>query len=657
MVLGPLDTYAVTAFLAIALGIFGRKMYFRLRYLFVGKVRERRWDHLPTRFKNFIVYGIFQRKVAREWYAGVLHSFIFWAFVILGASVVEITAQAYAPGWRLPVPTTTSFSLSGPLYLAQDIIAVLGAIGVGMALFRRYVIRPKKLMHEGMLDATIVLSFILGIVSTLLLYNAADIAQGTAYLPEWKPISAALVNISVVTLDPTFWWRVFWWAHVVLLFSFLAYVPHSKHMHIVFAIVNTFFMDLTPRGAIKPVDLEATQTFGVNRVEQLSWRQLLDGYACTECGRCTDACPANATGKPLDPMRIITNMRDTLDEQGPAIAAGKTDGLPDMFATVHSEDGIWACTTCYACVYECPVMNEHVPKILEMRRHMVLTQGKMPPESMETMRKIEQNYNPWGIGWDRRGDWAEGMFIPRLSDGGQYLLLWVGCAGSFDDRNRKVVQSFARILRQAGIPFAILGPEEKCTGDPARRIGNEYLFQTLATMNVETLNKYGVKRIVTCCPHCFNTLKNEYPQLGGNYEVIHHTQLLDTLLEQGRIKLTKEISELITHHDSCYLGRYNDVFDEPRDVLMRIPGVRTVEMSRCRDKGFCCGAGGARMWMEDRIGEKVNHRRLSHVEETGAKVVATACPYCLIMFDDAAKTKNREDIQRYDIAELVERAL
>ncbi|HLB68718.1 MAG TPA: (Fe-S)-binding protein [Thermoplasmata archaeon] len=657
MVLGPLDTYAVTAFLAIALGIFGRKMYFRLRYLFAGKVRERRWDHLPTRLKNFIVYGIFQRKVARQWYAGVLHSFIFWAFVILGVSVVEITVQAYARGFQIPTPMILGFSLNGPLYLAQDIIAVLGAIGVGMALFRRYVIRPKKLMHEGMLDATIVLSFILGIVSTLLLYNAADIAQGTAYLPEWKPISAALVNISVVTLDPTFWWRVFWWAHVVLLFSFLAYVPHSKHMHIIFAIVNTFFMDLTPRGAIKPIDLEATQTFGVNRVEQLSWRQLLDGYACTECGRCTDACPANATGKPLDPMRIITNMRDTLDEQGSAIAAGKTNGLPDMFATVHSEDGIWACTTCYACVYECPVMNEHVPKIIEMRRHMVLTQGKMPPEAMETMRKIEQNYNPWGIGWDRRGEWAEGMFIPRLSDGGQYLLFWVGCAGSFDDRNKKVVQSFARILREAGIPFAILGPEEKCTGDPARRIGNEYLFQMLATMNVETMNKYGVKRIVTCCPHCFNTLKNEYPQLGGNYEVIHHTQLLDTLLEQGRIKLTKEISELVTHHDSCYLGRYNDIFDEPRDVLARIPGVRTVEMSRCRDKGFCCGAGGARMWMEERIGEKVNHRRLQHVTETNAKVVATACPYCLIMFDDAAKTKNREDIQRYDIAELVEKAL
>jgi len=654
----PLDTYLVTAFLAVALGIFGRGLYFRLRYLFAGQAKEPRWDHLPTRLKNLIVYGIFQRKVAREWYAGVLHSFIFWAFVILGASVVEITAQAYAPGWHIPLLTISGVPLNGPLYLAQDVIAVLAAVGVGMALYRRYVIRPKKLMHEGMMDATIVLLFILGIVTSLLLFNAADIALGTAYLPQWKPISAALATISVVAIDPTFWWRVFWWSHVLLLFSFLAYLVYSKHIHIIFAIFNTFFMDLTPRGAIKPVDLESAQRFGVNRVEQLSWRSLLDGYACTECGRCTEACPANATGKSLDPMRIITNMRDTLTDQGRAIVAGNTDGLPDMFATVHSEDAIWACTTCYACVYECPVMNEHVPKIIDMRRDMVLMQGKMPPEAMEPMRKIEQNYNPWGIGWDQRGRWADGMYVPELSDGGRYLyLFWVGCAGAFDDRNRKVVQAFARILQRAGVPFAILGPEEKCTGDPARRIGNEYLFQQMARANVETLNRYGVKRIVTCCPHCFNTLKNEYPQFGGRYEVIHHSQLLDTLLRDGKIRPTRDVAELITHHDSCYLGRYNDIFEEPRDVLLKLPGAKLVEMSRCRDKGFCCGAGGARMWMEETVGEKVNHRRLSHVEATGAGVVATACPFCLIMFDDAAKTKDREDIRRYDIAELVERAM
>src|ERR671936_624875 len=661
MVLSGQETAVATAFLVVALAVFGRKMYLRLRYLFLAQAKEPRWDHIPTRVRNFVVYGIFQRKVAREWYAGVLHSFIFWAFVILGASVVEITAQAFAPGWRVPTPSVGGLSLNGPLYLAQEIIAVLGAIGVGMALYRRYVIRPEKLMHEGMLDATIVLLFILGIVVTLLLYNAADIAMGTAALPQWKPISSALVASSAIGFDAA-WWHALWWTHVVLLFTFLAYVPHSKHMHILFAIVNTFFMDLSPKGRLKKVELEKTETCGGARAEQWSWRQLLDGYACTECGRCTDACPAHATGKPLNPMRIITNMRDTLDEQGRAIVRGAVDGLPDAFQTIHSEEGIWSCTTCYACVYECPVMNEHVPKIVDMRRNLVLTQGKMPPETMEAMRKIEQNYNPWGIGWDQRGRWAEGLGIPTMSETASSseppeVLYWVGCAGSFDDRNRKVAQAFARILKKAGVRFAILGPEEKCTGDPARRVGNEYLAQTMIMANVETLNRYRVPRIVATCPHCFNTLKNEYPDFGGTYEVVHHSQFLRELLDAGRLRPTKDVLQFLTYHDPCYLGRYNDIYEEPRGVLYRIPGVRLVEMKRCRDRGFCCGAGGARMWMEERTGEKVNHRRLHHIEETQANGVATGCPYCLIMLDDAAKTTGRDDIRRFDIAELLERSL
>jgi Fe-S oxidoreductase len=306
------------------------------------------------------------------------------------------------------------------------------------------------------------------------------------------------------------------------------------------------------------------------------------------------------------------------------------------------------------------VFNEHVPKIVDMRRHMVLMEGKMPPEAQETMRKIEQNYNPWGIGWDQRGRWADGMDIPTLADDGRdaEYLFWVGCAGSFDERNRKVSQAFARLMQKAGVKFAILGPEEKCTGDPARRIGNEYLFQTLAKENVATLNRHGVKKIVTACPHCFNTLRNEYPQFGGNYEVIHHSQLLDELLTAGRLKPSKPVAAKVTHHDSCYLGRYNDIYDEPRRVLQALPQVQTVEMSRCRDKGFCCGAGGARMWMEETIGEKVNHRRLTHVMETGANIVATACPYCLIMMDDAAKTKDVDaKLARADIAELLDRSI
>ena len=647
--------YVLTVFLAACLGIFLYRLAHIVRLLRAGKAEDRRWDHIGTRIVALISLGILQKKVYRSPAVGLLHAFIFWAFVILGASIVEITAQGYQPGWQIPVPAF----LRGPLYLAEEVVAGLAVLGIGMALYRRYVVRPKKLMHEGFLAATAILLYILGIVTTVLFYNAAEQARGIAAESAWKPISAVLADVSVVRLDPALGWWVFWAAHVVFLFTFLAYVPYSKHSHILFALFNAFWVDLEPRGAIRPIDLEKTETFGVQRVEQLSLRQLLDGFACTECGRCTDNCPANATGKPLDPMHIIVNMRDTLLEQGPAILAAKTDGLPNMFATVHSEDAIWACTTCYACVQECPVMNEHVPKIIDMRRHMVLMEGKMPPEAMGAMRNIETNYNPWGIGWDQRGKWAEGMGIPTLAEDGHdaEYLFWVGCAGSFDERNRKVTQAFARLMQKAGVKFAILGPEEKCTGDPARRIGNEYLFQTLAKENVATLNRHRVRKIVSACPHCFNTLKNEYPQFGGNYEVIHHSQLLDELVASGRLRPEKPVAATVTHHDSCYLGRYNGIYDEPRRVLEALPQVRTVEMSRCRDKGFCCGAGGARMWMEE-TGERVNHRRLSHVLETKADVVATACPYCLIMMDDAAKTKDADErLERADIAELLDRSV
>ena len=649
--------YVLTVFLAVCLGIFFQRLARIVRLLRAGRARENRWDHFGRRVVALISLGIFQRKVYRSPAVGVLHAFIFWAFVILGASIVEITAQGYAPGWQIPVPE----ALRGPLYLAEEIVATLAIVGVFMALYRRYVVRPKKLMHEGFLPATIILVYILGIVTTVLMYDAAEIAlSGAQALPAWRPVGAALAAVSVVLLDPTFFWWVFWAAHVILLYTFLAYVLYSKHSHILFALFNSFWVDLEPRGAIRPIDLEKTETFGVQRVEQLSLRQLLDGFACTECGRCTDNCPASATGKPLDPMRLIVNMRDTLLEQGSAILAGRTEGLPNMFATVHSEDAIWSCTTCYACVHECPVMNEHVPKIIDMRRHLILMEGKMPAEAVGTMRNIETNYNPWGIGWDQRGKWAEGMGIPTLAEDGHdaEYLFWVGCAGSFDERNRKVTQAFARLMRKAGVKFAILGPEEKCTGDPARRLGNEYLFQTLAKENVATLNRHSVKKIVTACPHCFNTLKNEYPQFGGNYEVIHHTQMLDELMAAGKLKPVKPVAATVTHHDSCYLGRYNDIYNEPRRILEALPQIRTVEMSRCRDKGFCCGAGGARMWMEETIGEKVNHRRLDHVMETNADLVATACPYCLIMMDDAAKTKNvDEQLGRVDVAELLERSL
>ena len=647
--------YVLTAFLALCIGVFLRRLVYIVRLLRAAKAKEKRWDHFGRRVVALITLGIFQRKVYRSPAVGLLHAFIFWAFVILGASIVEITAQGYAPGWQIPVPEV----LRGPLYLAEEIIATLAIVGVGMALYRRYVVRPKKLMHEGFHAATIILLYILGIVLTVLFYNANEHALGTAANPAWKPISAALASIPVFHLNPELSWWVFWAAHVLFLYTFLAYVLYSKHSHILFAPFNSFWVNLEPSGAIKPIDLEKTETFGVQRVEQLSLRQLLDGFACTECGRCTDNCPANATGKPLDPMHLITNMRDTLLEQGPAILAGKTEGLPNMFQTVHTEEGIWACTTCFACVFECPVLNEHVPKIIDMRRHMVLMEGKMPLQAMEAMRKIEQNYNPWGFGWDQRGKWAEGLGIRTMAEDSKVeYLFWVGCTGSFDDHGKKIAASIARLLMKAGVSFAILGQEEKCTGDPARRVGNEYLAQMMMKQNVETLDKYGVKNIITMCPHCFNALKHEYRGFGGKYEVVHHSQFLSRLVKEGKLKPAKEVREVITYHDACYLGRYNSVFEEPRLVVRAVPGVSLVEMKRKGETAFCCGGGGGRLWMEETVGKKVSVERTEQVLASGAKTVATACPYCAVMFDDAIKTKDVEkELKCQDITEILERSI
>jgi Fe-S oxidoreductase len=648
--------YVLTVFLAVCIGLFLHRLYRIIRLLRVGKAKEKRWDHFGRRLVALITLGIFQKKVYhKEVAVGLLHGFIFWAFVFLGASIVEITAQGYAPGWQLPVPEF----IRGPLYFAEEGIASLGFLGVLMAFYRRYVVRPKKLMHEGFRAATVVLIFIMGIVLTVLFYNVAEHALGIAADPQWKPISGALASISIINVDPELLWWISWTAHVLCLYTFLAYVLYTKHSHILFAPFNSFWVNLKPKGEIKPIDLEKTEVFGVHRVEQLSMRQLLDGFACTECGRCTDNCPANRTGKPLDPMHLIIHMRDTLVDQGPAILAGKTEGLPDMFQTVHSEEQIWECTTCYACVYECPVLNEHVPKIIEMRRHLVLMDGKMPTQVMDVLRNVEQNYNPWGIGWDQRGKWAEGLDIKTLADDAnvQYLF-WVGCVGSFDEHGKKIAQSTARLMKKAGVSFGILGPEEKCTGDPARRMGNEYLAQTMIKQNIETLNKYAVKKIITMCPHCFNSLKHEFPDFGGKYEVVHHSQFLARLVREGRLKPSREVSEVVTYHDACYLGRYNDVFQEPRDILASIPGLSVVEMERSKETSLCCGGGGGRLWMEETVGKKVSVERTEQVLAAKAETVATACPYCTIMFDDAAKVMDIEGkLKRKDIAEILEQSV
>jgi Fe-S oxidoreductase len=461
---------------------------------------------------------------------------------------------------------------------------------------------------------------------------------------------------------------LFWWLHIVGVLGFLNYLPYSKHLHVLSSVPNVFFAKLEPRGTLKALNLqdEALTKFGASDVEDFTWKQLLDGYSCTECGRCDSACPANNTGKLLSPRKIMIETRRRLMEKAPilnnpksqiplltSLAKGSLDKhLVDDYIT---EEELWACTSCLACVQECPVQIEHTDAIVDMRRYLVLDESRFPKELQLTFQNLERNFAPWGFSHSSRADWADGLSIPLLSEKRDAeFLFWVGCAGAYDARYKKVTQSFARVMQTAGVNFAILGTEEKCNGDPARRAGNEYLAQMLMTENIGTLNGYGVKKIVTTCPHCFNVLKNEYPELGGNYEVFHHSEFLMNLVRVGRIRLTKEQQTRITFHDPCYLGRYNQMYDEPRRTLISIPGTEMVEMSRSREKSFCCGAGGGRMFMEERAGKRINIERTEEALRLNPNVIGTACPFCMTMLTDGVKEKDTfGSVQVKDIAELV----
>ena len=635
------------------------------------------WLHL----ENLIVVALFQRKVARRRFAGVMHVLMYAGFIALGIGTTIVALN-------MDVLSHLNLDLlRGNPYLlfeaALDFMGLAFLVGLGMVFFRRLAQRPKYLRNErpdlflpGMLVLLILQGYLLEAVRLAVLQPPWQEFSFVGYalslvlraLGVNGTLASVTVTPTVVTITPvaSLAWAYagLWWFHAGTWSFLLATLPWTKTSHFLFSPARTYYESVAPYGRLpKDFDVDAMMqegapqpALGFATTKAMPWFDRLQLDACTICGRCTSVCPAWSTGKPLDPMHVILDSKEAMlaELRGKPLASS----LPEH---VGYEE-LFDCTTCMACMQECPVLIRHVPLIVELRRNFVLEQGKMPEETQAMLRNIETNYNPWGIGWDQRANWAAGLGVRTLSEvaaAGETVdvLYWVGCAASFDDRNKKVAQSFARLLQRAGVRFAILGTEEKCTGDPARRLGDEFRAQMMIKANVETLNRYGVKKIVTACPHCFNTLKNEYPDFGGTYEVVHHSAFLDGLLKAGKLRPTKELQEFLTFHDACYLGRYNKVYEEPRDVLMRLPGVTTVEMTMCRDKGFCCGAGGARMWMEEKVGQKVNHRRLDHVLETGAKTVASACPYCLIMFDDAAKTKNREDLARLDIAELLEKTV
>lgn len=657
--------------LLCAFGFFAFSIRRLILFLRIGKPDER-FDKPWGRVKKTLVVAIAQSKILREPVAGAMHALIFWGFLVLLTAVLESLGEGLLHGF--------SFRFLGRLYeplaFMQDMFAGLVVVAVLVALYRRYIVRPKRLEIEGhgQLDAVLILVMILLIMVSMLGQNATRMILDGGVPSGGRFLSAAVRPLFVSFAQSTVntWFEIFWWTHIAVVLLFLNYLPYSKHLHVLTSIPNVYFSSSKPRGALNPINLEAenVEKFGANDVEDLTWKQLLDGYTCTECGRCTAACPANTTGKILSPRKIIMDIRERLEEKGPILAGRRKEAITEshdqkqivektLLHNYITPQELFACTTCMACVQECPVNIEHVDAIVDMRRSLVLMESNFPPEVQVVFRNLENNFSPWAFPASSRADWAEGMDVPRLSDSPDAeVLFWVGCAGAYDARYKKVTQAFARVMRQAGVKFAILGVEEKCTGDSARRLGNEYLAQILMKENIATLNNHKVKTIVTACPHCFNTLRNEYPQFGGNYTVLHHTDFIVKLLGEGKIKITREEAARITYHDSCYLGRYNDVYDQPREILESIPGLDLVEMKRSRSKGFCCGAGGGRMWMEENEGKRVNIERTEEALSVKPDVIGTACPFCMTMITDGVKAKEAaEQVVVKDVAEILYEAL
>jgi Fe-S oxidoreductase len=649
--------------LLIAFGIFSLRARQLAQFVRLGQP-VKRTDDLPERARNEAVVVLGQRKLLQRFGPGIMHAFIFWGFLILLTTIVEAFGEVFTRTFAIPLVGRTAW-----LGLIQDVFAILVIVGVEMAVFIRKVQRPERFKGSHLEEADFILLMILGIMLTLILLNGARIALHVNESPAaWTPLSnlASLIFRPMSHGTRQFFEGLFLWLHILLILGFLAYIPYSKHLHIFVSEINVFFSKTRARGKLDALDLSSEKLeagevrLGAGTIEDLTWKEILDTYSCTECGRCQNVCPAWNTGKPLSPKLIVMNLRDHLFEQGPKILKARAKGeeyekVP-LNPDVIEDEVVWDCTTCGACMQECPVNIEHIDHIVDMRRNLVMGESRFPAEAGTLLRNLETSRNPWGQPQSGRAAWADGMGVRVLDDGrAPEYLYWVGCAGSFDERARKITQAVVRVLQKAAVPFAILGPRELCNGDPARRIGNEYLFQELARQNIETLKGVGARKIIANCPHCFNTLRNEYPDFGGTYEVIHHTQLLARLMSEGRLQPTEAVEEVLTYHDPCYLGRHNGVYDEPREVLERIPGLQTREMPRHHERGFCCGAGGSRMWLEERLGKRVNMERTEEAISTGAETMSVACPYCLIMLDDGAKAKG-EAIRVLDVAQVVARA-
>ena len=686
-----MSTLIFVLLIIVALGYFGRTMYRRIGVLFKVTPVDR-FDRIPERIKALLVYALAQKKFIQreprpdtalsEQAAGWMHFFIFWGFAILAIEALTMFGRGFSDDFHLPL--LSPHLLGGPYLLLKDIMAVAVLVAISVALYRWGVSHPKRLYGfkpaEEQLaghshwEAYLILVFIGLIMIGGLLYDGGRMVFDSAdpnvraEMP-WQPFSRIVALLLGGPRTARFFSNAGWWVHNCVILVFLNLLPLSKHFHIITSLPNVFFIKTEPRGALSKMDLENGTRFGTSYINQFTWKQVLDMYSCTECGRCASHCPATLTGKELAPRQLLLNLRDYVYEHegellALAPAAGEGADPPTVGDNIVGErlihdNVLWDCTTCRACEEACPVIIEYVDKIVDMRRHLTQEEARFPVELTRTFKGMENQGNPWGLDAGQRAAWAEGLDVPLMADhpDAEYLY-YVGCAGAFDDRNKRTTIALTKILKKAEVSFAILGAEELCNGETARRLGNEYLFQSMAQACIEVFKSYNVKKILTNCPHCFNSLKNEFPQFGGHYEVIHATEFVKRLIAAGKIKFKANGSRTVTFHDSCYLGRYNDIFDAPRDILQLIPGVRLREMERNRKFGMCCGAGGGRMWLEEEPSKRVNIKRVEQALETNPDAVAVACPYCMTMIDDGLKSKDMEEkVKTLDVMELVAEAM
>ncbi|MEC1520589.1 heterodisulfide reductase-related iron-sulfur binding cluster [Neobacillus niacini] len=681
---------AVTAY-AVSLFVYVVKT--RIEFIKLGKKVE--FDNkVKERMQKIWVNVFGQKKLLKDKKSGIMHVMFFYGFILVQFGAIDFIWKGLVPGSHLPL---------GPLYAGftffQEIVTLMILVAVIWAFYRRYVeklVRLKRNFKSGL-----VLIFIGGLMLSVLVGNGMGIIWHGHEATWTEPIASliALIFSGIGETASIVIFYVAWWIHLLFLLTFLVYVPQSKHAHLIAGPANVYFNRLEKPGKLKKVDFEdeSQESFGVGKIEDFTQHQMIDFYACVECGRCTNMCPATGTGKMLSPMDLIVKMRDHLTNHGaavtskqpwvPTFAFGSTKGNqialaasgqgaqetaatlaynPSLIGDVITEEEIWACTTCRNCEDQCPVMNEHVDKIIDLRRYLVLTEGRLDADAQRAMTNIERQGNPWGLNRKERESWREvreDVEIPTVKEmnkkGEEFeYLFWVGSMGSYDNRSQKIALSFAKLLNEAGVKFAILGNKEKNSGDTPRRLGNEFLFQELASKNIEEFEKAEVKKIVTIDPHAYNIFKNEYPDFGLEAEVYHHTEVLYELVRDGKLVPKHAVNEKITFHDSCYLGRYNDVYDPPREILKSIPGVQLVEMERNRETGMCCGAGGGLMWMEEETGHRINVSRTEQALAVNPSVISSGCPYCLTMLSDGTKAKEVEEkISTYDVAELLEKAV